>query len=78
MVTLEEYLDRKNLDMDSSNTLPGPNTVSANYSNISKVDDWKEFNYKTLRNLYGEILDQAGFRSASTSNSNGAGDGNSG
>lgn len=27
MVTIEEFLDRPNPDVDSSNTLPGPNTV---------------------------------------------------
>ncbi|OAL26629.1 hypothetical protein AYO20_09970 [Fonsecaea nubica] len=57
MVTIEEFLDRKNPSLDSSNTLPGPNTVSINYSIISAVEDWEEFNYQTLRNLYGDVLD---------------------
>jgi len=57
MVTIEEFLDRKNPVVDSKNTLPGPNTVSTNYSNISGVEDWEEFYYQTLRNLYGETLD---------------------
>jgi len=58
MVTIEEYLNRKNPDIDNSNTLSGFNTVSTSYSNISGVDNWKEFNYKTLRNLYEDVLDQ--------------------
>jgi hypothetical protein len=58
MVTIEEYLDRKNPDIDNSNTSSGPNTVSTNYSTISGIGNWKEFNYKTLKSLYGEILDQ--------------------
>ncbi|KAH0836170.1 hypothetical protein FOPE_04496 [Fonsecaea pedrosoi] len=58
MVTLEEFLDRKNPDIDSSNILSGPNTVSIHYSNLGGVEEWGEFNYTTLRNLYGEILDR--------------------
>jgi hypothetical protein len=58
MVTLEEYLNRPNPDIDNSNTSPGPNTVHAGYSHISGFEDWGEFNYKTLRSLYGDVLDQ--------------------
>ncbi|KIW84473.1 hypothetical protein Z517_03723 [Fonsecaea pedrosoi CBS 271.37] len=58
MVTLEEFLDRRNPDIDSSNILSGPNTVSIHYSNLGGVEEWGEFNYTTLRNLYGEILDR--------------------
>jgi hypothetical protein len=36
----------------------GLNTVHAGYSHISGFEDWGEFNYKTLRSLYGDVLDQ--------------------
>jgi hypothetical protein len=58
MVTLEEYLNRQNPDIDNSNTSPGPNTVHAGYSHISGFEDWGEFNYKPFRSLYGDVLDQ--------------------
>src|SRR5436853_4371675 len=58
MVTLEEYLNRQNPDIDNSNTSPGPNTVHAGYSDISGFEDWGEFKYKTLRSLYGDVLDR--------------------
>jgi hypothetical protein len=58
MVTLEEYLNRQNADIDNSNTSTGPNTVHAGYSHISGFEDGGEFNYKTLRSLYGDVLDQ--------------------
>jgi hypothetical protein len=62
MITVEEFLDQKNPDVDSSNTLPGPNTISIHYSNIGGVEDWEEFNYITLRNLYGFQRDWQGLR----------------
>jgi hypothetical protein len=58
MVTLEEHLNKPNPDIDNSNTSPGPNTVYAGYSHIGSFEDWGEFNYKTLRSLYGDVLDQ--------------------
>jgi hypothetical protein len=58
MVTLEEYLNRQNPGINNSNTLPGLNTVHAGYSHISGFEDWDEFNYNTLRRLYGDVLDQ--------------------
>jgi hypothetical protein len=58
MVTLEEYLNRQNPDINNSNTSLGPNIVHASYSYISGFKDWGKFNYKTFRSLYGDVLDQ--------------------
>jgi hypothetical protein len=44
--------------IDNSNTSPGPNTVHAGYSYISGFEDWDEFNYNTLKRLYGDVLGQ--------------------
>jgi hypothetical protein len=58
MVTLEEYLNRQIPDINNSNNSPGLNTVHTGHSHISSFKDWGGFNYKTLRSLYGDVLNQ--------------------
>jgi hypothetical protein len=37
---------------------PHQGLIRSGYSHISGFEDWGEFNYKTLRSLYGDVLDQ--------------------
>jgi hypothetical protein len=56
--TLGEYLAQPNPELDCSKSATGTNTVNAKWDVVVGLEDWPEFNYKTLMHSYGHVLKQ--------------------
>ena len=56
--TLLDYLALPNPELDCSESSTGTNTFNARWDAITRLQDWSDFNYETLMQLYEHILVQ--------------------
>ena len=51
-----EYLSSENPTLDQEISKRGANTSNPNWSPVTGLVEWKEFNYDTLISRYGDVL----------------------
>ncbi|RMZ76902.1 hypothetical protein DV738_g4764, partial [Chaetothyriales sp. CBS 135597] len=56
--TLLEYLTSPNPTLDCTQSSTGPNSVNAQWDLVTGLRGWTEFNYDTIMNMYGTVLQQ--------------------
>src|SRR6266536_1849812 len=56
MPSILEYLSSENPTLDQENSKRGANTTNSNWSPVTGLLEWKEFNYDTLISCYGDVL----------------------